>query len=89
MLKFFDITNISNTIITAFFVGISYIFGPILISIFTKDSQISALAYNALKIACLSYFAVGLSLRWRHLRRQRLRSDTWLPARRAWRRPSQ
>lgn len=62
MLKFFDITNISNTIITAFFVGISYIFGPILISIFTKDSQISALAYNALKIACLSYFAVGLNL---------------------------
>ena len=33
-----------------------------LISIFTNDVQIANMAYVALKIACLSYFAVGLNL---------------------------
>ena len=62
MLGFFKITSISNILITAFFVVISFVFGPVLISIFTSDGQIVELAYNALKIACLSYFAVGLNL---------------------------
>lgn len=62
MLGFFKITSISNILITAFFVVISFVFGPVLISIFTSDGQIAELAYNALKIACLSYFAVGLNL---------------------------
>ncbi|WP_195987165.1 MATE family efflux transporter [Clostridium sp. D53t1_180928_C8] len=62
MLGFFKITNISNIVITAFFVVISFVFGPVLISIFTRDGQIAELAYNALKIACLSYFAVGVNL---------------------------
>lgn len=62
MLGFFKITNISNIVITTFFVVVSFVFGPILISIFTNDGQIAELAYNALKIACLSYFAVGLNL---------------------------
>ena len=39
-----------------------YLVGAVLISIFTSDGQIVELAYNALKIACLSYFAVGLNL---------------------------
>ena len=62
MLGFFKITSISNILITAFFVVISFVFGPVLISIFTSDGQIVELAYNALKIACLSYIAVGLNL---------------------------
>lgn len=62
MLGFFRITSISNIIITGVFVIISFVFGPSLISIFTNDIQIAQMAYDALKIACLSYFAVGLNL---------------------------
>ena len=62
MLGFFRITSISNIVITSFFVVVSYVFGPLLISIFTNDTQIATLSYDALKIACLSYFAVGLNL---------------------------
>ena len=62
MLGFFRITSISNIVITSFFVVVSYVFGPSLISIFTNDTQIATLSYDALKIACLSYFAVGLNL---------------------------
>lgn len=62
MLGFFRITSISNIVITSFFVVVSYVFGPVLISIFTNDMQIATLSYDALKIACLSYFAVGLNL---------------------------
>lgn len=62
MLGFFRITSISNIIITGAFVIISFVFGPSLISIFTNDIQIAQMAYDALKIACLSYFAVGLNL---------------------------
>ncbi|WP_304681623.1 MATE family efflux transporter [uncultured Clostridium sp.] len=62
MLGFFRITSVSNIIITGFFVIISFVFGPALISIFTADVQIANMAYVALKIACLSYFAVGLNL---------------------------
>ncbi|MDY3360521.1 MAG: MATE family efflux transporter [Clostridium celatum] len=62
MLGFFKITNVSNILITTFFVVISFVFGPMLISIFTNDMYISQLSYDALKIACLSYYAVGLNL---------------------------
>ena len=62
MLGFFRITSISNVVITSIFVVVSYVFGPLLISIFTNDVQIATLSYDALKIACLSYFAVGLNL---------------------------
>lgn len=62
MLGFFKITSISNVLITTFFVVVSFIFGPALISIFTNDSHIAQLSYNALRIACLSYYAVGLNL---------------------------
>lgn len=62
MLGFFRITAISNIVITVVFVIISFVFGPLLISIFTNDMQIAKMSYDALKIACLSYFAVGLNL---------------------------
>ena len=62
MLWFFRITATSNIVITGIFVVISFVFGPSLISIFTNDIEISKMAYVALKIACLSYFAVGLNL---------------------------
>lgn len=62
MLGFFRITAISNIVITGVFVIISFVFGPSLISIFTNDMQIAKMSYDALKIACLSYFAVGLNL---------------------------
>ena len=62
MLGFFRITATSNIVITGVFVIISFVFGPSLISIFTNDTQIAKMAYDALKIACLSYFAVGLNL---------------------------
>lgn len=62
MLGFFNITAITNVLVTIFFAVICYILGPALISIFTKDYQIADLSYNALKISCLSYFAIGLNL---------------------------
>lgn len=62
MLGFFKITNVTNILISGFFAIISYVFGPALISIFTSDPEIAALAYNALRIACLSYFIVGINL---------------------------
>ena len=62
MLGFYRITATSNIVITGVFVIISFVFGPSLISIFTNDTQIAKMAYDALKIACLSYFAVGLNL---------------------------
>ena len=62
MLGFFRITAISNIVITVVFVIISFVFGPSLISIFTNDMKIAKMSYDALKIACLSYFAVGLNL---------------------------
>ena len=62
MLGFFRITATSNIVITGVFVIISFVFGPSLISIFTNDTQIAKMSYDALKIACLSYFAVGLNL---------------------------
>ncbi len=62
MLKFFKITSISSTMISGFFVVVSFLFGPHIISIFTSDPQIVSLSYSALKIASISYFAVGLNL---------------------------
>lgn len=62
MLGFFKITCRSSVTISAIFVGISFVFGPKLISIFTTDPYIAQLAYNALRIACFSYFVVGLNL---------------------------
>lgn len=62
MLGFFKIACITLTTISGIFVVISFVFGPTLISIFTKDAYIASLAYDALRIACFSYFAVGLNL---------------------------
>ena len=62
MLGLFRITAISNIVITGVFVIISFSFGPSLISIFTNDMQIAKMSYDALKIACISYFSVGLNL---------------------------
>ena len=62
MLGFFKITCISTIIVSGVFVVISFIFGPNLIGIFTADAEISKLAYNALRIASFSYFALGLNL---------------------------
>lgn len=62
MLGFFKITCITSVTISAAFVVISFVFGPKLISIFTTDTYIAKLAYDALRIACFSYFIVGLNL---------------------------
>jgi putative MATE family efflux protein len=62
MLGFFKITCISSTIISGFSVIICFIFGPALIGIFTADPVIANLAYIALRIASVSYFAVGINL---------------------------
>ena len=62
LIGFFKITCISSTIISGSFVMISFIFGQRLIGIFTADPYIAQLAYNALRIACFSYFVVGLNL---------------------------
>ncbi|MGL4338668.1 MAG: MATE family efflux transporter [Turicibacter sp.] len=62
MLGFHKISTITLTLVTAFFLVISYVFGPNLIGIFTNDPELAAIAYNALKIVTLSYFAVGLNL---------------------------
>lgn len=62
MLGFYKITCISSTVVSAVFVGVSFIFGPTLIGIFTADPKISEIAYLALRIASISYFAVGINL---------------------------
>lgn len=62
MLGFFKITCISSVIVSALFVVISFVFGPALIGIFTTDPVISEIAYIALRISSISYFAVGLNL---------------------------
>lgn len=62
MLGFFKITCISSITVSALFVVISFVFGPVLIGIFTTDPVISELAYIALRISSVSYFAVGLNL---------------------------
>lgn len=62
MLGFFKITCISSTIISGFSVIICFLFGPALIGIFTADPVIANLAYIALRIASVSYFAVGINL---------------------------
>ncbi|MGL5675034.1 MAG: MATE family efflux transporter, partial [Cellulosilyticaceae bacterium] len=62
MLGFFKITCISSTVISALFVVISFVFGPTLIGIFTTDPVIAEIAYMALRISSVSYFAVGLNL---------------------------
>ena len=62
MMGFFKITCITSSVVSAFFVVISFVFGPKLIGIFTSDPEIARLAYNALKIASFSYFAVGINL---------------------------
>ncbi|MGL4736174.1 MAG: MATE family efflux transporter [Cellulosilyticaceae bacterium] len=62
MLGFFKITCISSLTISALFVVISFVFGPQLIGIFTTDPMIADIAYSALRISSVSYFAVGLNL---------------------------
>lgn len=62
MLGFFKVTCISTIIVSSICLIIAYAFGPQLIAIFTQDPVISELAYNALRIMTLSYFAVGLNL---------------------------
>ncbi|MGL4799126.1 MAG: MATE family efflux transporter [Cellulosilyticaceae bacterium] len=62
MLGFFKITCVSSVVITTLFVIISFVLGPKIIGIFTTDTVIADLAYTALRISSLSYFAVGLNL---------------------------
>lgn len=62
MLGFYKITCISSIIVTTFSVIICYLFGRILIQIFTSDKEILELAYLGLKFASVSYFFVGLNL---------------------------
>ena len=62
MLGFYRIASIACVVATSAFVFISYVFGPALIGIFTNDTEIARLAYLALRIAILSYFAVGINL---------------------------
>lgn len=62
MLGFYKITCIASSIVTVVFVLISFVFGQHLISIFTSDPKIAELAYFALRIASMSYFAVGINL---------------------------
>ena len=62
MLGFYRITCISSLICSAFNVIICYLFGRILIQIFTSDKEILELAYLGLKFASISYFFVGLNL---------------------------
>lgn len=62
MLGFYKLTCIAATTVSLAFVFISFILGPKLIGIFTSDPYIGDLAYLALRIASLSYFAVGINL---------------------------
>lgn len=62
MLGFYKLTCRAATIVSLAFVFISFILGPKLIGIFTSDPYIGGIAYLALRIASLSYFAVGINL---------------------------
>ena len=62
MLGFFKITCRASFTVSAVFVFASFVFGQNLVGIFTTDPAIAALAYTALRIASISYFAVGINL---------------------------
>nr|WP_307989644.1 MATE family efflux transporter [uncultured Niameybacter sp.] len=62
MLGFYKLTCMAATTVSLAFVFISFILGPKLIGIFTSDPYIGGIAYLALRIASLSYFAVGINL---------------------------
>ena len=62
LIGFFKITCLTSILISGFFVIISFIFGQMIIGIFTTDPYIGKLSYNALRIASFSYFVVGLNL---------------------------
>ena len=62
MIGFFNITCIGIIITVSIFAVIAYVFGESIIGIFTSDESIKLLAYEAIKICSLSYFAVGLNL---------------------------
>lgn len=62
MLEIYKIYNVASIIINIIFTTVCFIFGRVLIGIFTADSNILEIAYNGLNITNLGFFIVGLNL---------------------------
>ena len=62
MLEIYKISNVASIIINIIFTTVCFIFGRVLIGIFTTDSNILEIAYNGLNITNLGFFIVGLNL---------------------------
>ena len=62
MMKFYKINCVSSLIVSITAAAICYIFGRVIVGIFTIDPQIVELGYNAIKIACLAYIIGGINL---------------------------
>lgn len=62
MLEIYKISNVASIIINIIFTTVCFIFGRVLIGIFTADSNILEIAYNGLNITNLGFFIVGLNL---------------------------
>lgn len=62
MLEIYKISNVASIIINIIFTTVCFIFGRVLIGIFTADSNILEIAYNGLNTTNLGFFIVGLNL---------------------------
>lgn len=62
MLEIYKISNVASIIINIIFTTVCFIFGRVLIGIFTADSNILEIAYNGLNITNLGFFIVGFNL---------------------------
>ncbi len=62
MLEIYKISNVASIIINIIFTTVCFIFGRVLIGIFTADRNILERAYNGLNITNLGCFIVGLNL---------------------------
>lgn len=62
MLKYYRFTNVTSCIINILFIVLCFFFGHQFISIFTKDTEIMAIAYVGLNIVNAAFTIVGLNL---------------------------
>lgn len=62
MLGFYKVNCMSSLVVSIGAAIICYVFGRQIVSIFTTDPKIAVLAYNGLKIACLTYIIGSINL---------------------------
>lgn len=62
MLDVYKVNCISSLTVSITAAVICYVFGKPIVGIFTTDPKIAALAYDAIRISCLSYIIGGINL---------------------------